>query len=150
MGSPQERDRGVVLGRGKTTLFCQEIYGGEVRLHPVVSVSLIPCQVAHYSPSRETYETKVLHRKAQYELKFREWKLRKNFTTQEWKAVSHRVGKRKKEGKESELYYEGDLIPLKKAKKGISRYSFPTLLEKHRQGTGHQLEFFLTGMLIIS
>jgi len=102
----------------------------------------IPSHVANYSPSRETYETKVLHRKAQYELKFREWKLRKNFTTQEWKAASHRVGKRKKEGKESEVYFEGDLIPLKKAKKGISRYSFPTLLEKHRQGTGHQLDFF--------
>ncbi len=39
-----------------------------------------------------------------------------------WAAVAHIVNERKAQGKESEVYYRGEMIPWEKVRKGIKRY----------------------------
>lgn len=72
--------------------------------------------------------------KAQYEKKFKEWGFAKYSTGQEWKAVSYHVLKRKREGKETDVYRDGKLIPPEKVRKRISRYSFQTAWQRHTEG----------------
>jgi hypothetical protein len=60
--------------------------------------------------------------KSQYEKYFKRWKFRKNLTKEEWTPVRHKVLARKREGKESDIYLEGVLMPAKKVKRGIGRY----------------------------
>jgi Clr5 domain len=64
--------------------------------------------------------------KGRYETQFRKWNLRKNLRSSEWKYVSHRIQKRKKEGKESVVYFNRDAIAPEKVKKEISRHDMPT------------------------
>jgi hypothetical protein len=52
--------------------------------------------------------------------------MRKNLKASEWKYVAHHIQKRKREGLESEVYFNDTLIPPKKVKKEVSRYSLPT------------------------
>jgi hypothetical protein len=76
-----------------------------------------------------------LRSKAQYELHFKKWGFRKNRTKDDWKIVAQKVGKRKREHKESEVYIDGNLIHSKKVKKAISRYgSMPATAEMQLQG----------------
>jgi hypothetical protein len=72
--------------------------------------------------------------KAQYERQFKKWKFRKHRKHLEWKFVHHRIEKRKRGGKESNLYIGGVLIPKKKIRKETSRHNFPTLQERYGQG----------------
>jgi hypothetical protein len=60
--------------------------------------------------------------KSQYEKYFKRWKFRKNLTKEEWTPVRQKVLARKREGKESDVYLEGVLMPAKKVKRGIGRY----------------------------
>ena len=43
--------------------------------------------------------------------------------------------KRKRDGKESNLYIDGVLVPQKKLRKEVSRHNFPTIQERYGQGT---------------
>lgn len=54
--------------------------------------------------------------------------MRKNLKASEWKYVAHRVQKRKREGLESDIYFNDTLVPPKKAKKEVSRHSIPTYI----------------------
>jgi hypothetical protein len=65
-----------------------------------------------------------LRSKAQYELHFKKWEFRKNRTKDDWRIVAQKIGKRKREHKESEVYIDGNLIETKKVRKAISRYGF--------------------------
>ncbi|KAF2109741.1 ankyrin repeat-containing domain protein [Lophiotrema nucula] len=58
----------------------------------------------------------------QYEKHFKRWKFRKNLKKEEWIPVKKKVLARKREGKESDIYLEGVLMPAKKVKRGIGRY----------------------------
>ncbi|KAH7095457.1 ankyrin repeat-containing domain protein [Paraphoma chrysanthemicola] len=60
--------------------------------------------------------------KSQYEKYFKRWKFRKSLSKKEWTPVRHKILARKREGKESDVYLEGVLMPAKKVKRGIGRY----------------------------
>ena len=66
--------------------------------------------------------------KGRYETQFQKWNLRKNLRSSEWKYVSHRIQKRKREGKESVVYFNRVAIAPEKVKKEISRHDVPTYL----------------------
>lgn len=69
--------------------------------------------------------------KAQYERQFKIWKFRKNLKSHEWIFVHYRFNKRERNGKESELYVDGVLVPKKKIKKETARHKFPTITERY-------------------
>jgi len=64
--------------------------------------------------------------KGRYETQFQKWNLRKNLRSSEWKYVSYRIQKRKREGKESVVYFNRVAIAPEKVKKEISRHDVPT------------------------
>jgi hypothetical protein len=64
-----------------------------------------------------------LLRKGQYERHFRLWSFKKNSTQATWKAIAKEVRKRQLDGKDSEIYLDGALVPPKKRKKQLQRYS---------------------------
>jgi len=64
--------------------------------------------------------------KAQYIRKFKQWNFEKNSTKEKWKFIARCLKKRKLDGKESETYINGKLIPRKKVKKEVSRYYMPS------------------------
>lgn len=73
--------------------------------------------------------------KAQYELHFKKWGFRKNLTKEEWRVVDHKIGKRKREHKESEVLLDKFLIESKKVKRATLRYgSAPTAIKLQLQG----------------
>jgi hypothetical protein len=83
-----------------------------------------------------------LRSKAQYELHFKKWEFRKNRTKDDWKIVAQKIGKRKREHKESEVYIGGNLIESKKVKKAISRYgSTSATTEMQLQGKSYPRHF---------
>jgi len=61
--------------------------------------------------------TDSLDSKAQYERQFKIWKFRKNLKSHEWIFVHYRFNKRERNGKESELYVDGVLVPKKRLKR---------------------------------
>ena len=73
--------------------------------------------------------------KAQYERHFKQWGLRKNLKSHEWKAIRHHTSKRKFNGKESDLYVDGILIPNKKVRKETSRNNFTSTFDRIAQGS---------------
>ncbi|KAH7371173.1 ankyrin repeat-containing domain protein [Pyrenochaeta sp. MPI-SDFR-AT-0127] len=77
--------------------------------------------------------------KSQYEKYFKRWKFRKSLTKEEWTPVRHKVNARKREGKESDVYLEGVLMPAKKVKRGIGRYQ-QTLCEMNLTSYDHARE----------
>ena len=64
-------------------------------------------------------------RKAQYERQLAMWKFRKNLTGDEWGFAIDRMEKRKRDGKETELFVDGFRVPVKRIKKEISRRPRP-------------------------
>jgi len=58
-----------------------------------------------------------------YEAKFREWNIRKKFHCgpEDWKAIGTVIGKRERDGKDSDVFYNEVLVPRKKLKKEIAR-----------------------------
>ncbi|EKG17330.1 hypothetical protein MPH_05396 [Macrophomina phaseolina MS6] len=69
--------------------------------------------------------------KSQYEGQFRKWNIRKNLrkghAEQHWKLIKWKIEKRRKQGKETDVYMDGALLQSKKVKKEISRYSISTM-----------------------
>ena len=61
--------------------------------------------------------------KAQYIRKFDQWGFKKNSTDGNWKYIAHKLQKKDLEGKESDTYVNGKLVPRKKVKKEVSRHS---------------------------
>lgn len=61
--------------------------------------------------------------KAQYIRKFKQWGFKKNSTDAKWKFIARKLQKRDLEGKESDTYLDGRLVPRKKVKKEVSRHS---------------------------
>lgn len=63
----------------------------------------------------------TLNSKAQYEIQFKKWNLRKNLTNEEWDYVHVCIRKRKREEKDSDVYFNLTKIPEKRIKKELSR-----------------------------
>jgi hypothetical protein len=78
------------------------------------------------SPIVFRYDEQTARSKGQYELQFKKWKLRKNMTKDEWKFVLHRLEKRRREGKDSETFFDNSLVPMKKIKKEMARHPLST------------------------
>ena len=76
----------------------------------------------------------MLVSKEQYFRRFKKWGLSKNSTSRDWAIVAHKVRKRKLSGKDSAIYINGSMIPEKKAKKEISRYTRSTWDEYSKLG----------------
>ncbi|RFU25811.1 hypothetical protein B7463_g10515, partial [Scytalidium lignicola] len=76
----------------------------------------------------EVMESKGFHAtKAQYVRKLRQLGIEKNSTNESWKYIAQKLNKRKRDGKDSEIYINGKLIPRKKINKEVSRYTLPSL-----------------------
>lgn len=52
------------------------------------------------------------------------WGMKKNNTKDDWRIIATRVKDRKKNGLESEVKIRGEVIPISKIKKQISRYGY--------------------------
>jgi hypothetical protein len=75
--------------------------------------------------------------KSEYEKYIKLWDFRKYLTKEEWTPIRHKVLARKREGKESEVYLGGVLMPAKRVKRGITRYQetrCETNLTSHNHG----------------
>jgi hypothetical protein len=75
-------------------------------------------------------------RKAQYERYFKEWGFRKKRTKDAYKVVRQKIESRKKRGRESDVYLDGELMPRKKLQKEISRQGYMTFAEEFNQAQG--------------
>lgn len=73
------------------------------------------------------YEKLKLNSKSQYERQFKAWGFKKNLTSTDWGDIAHRIGKRKRQGKESMIRFNDAIIASKKVKKEISRQVKPEL-----------------------
>lgn len=83
------------------------------------------------SPSANLYVT----REAQYERHLKKWGFSKNQKKDVWEVLSRKVEKRKREGKESEVYLDNQLV--KTAKRQLVRYKptetlYGKVLEPHQ------------------
>jgi hypothetical protein len=58
----------------------------------------------------------------EYEKHFKAWNFRKNLKGAEWRQLRRKILARKREGKESDVYLEGVLLPAKKVKRALGRY----------------------------
>jgi hypothetical protein len=85
-------------------------------------------QGAHPNMAHSSLYLTNFNSKGRYETQFQKWNLRKNLRSSEWKYVSHRIQKRKREGKESVVYFNRVAIAPEKVKKEISRHDMPTYL----------------------
>ncbi|KAI9683458.1 MAG: hypothetical protein M1822_005998 [Bathelium mastoideum] len=67
--------------------------------------------------------------KSQYENQIRKWKLRKRSKGEDWKTLSYKIEKRKQQGKDTFLYFEGSLMPERKRQKELSRQGYLSFRE---------------------
>jgi hypothetical protein len=74
--------------------------------------------------------------KAQYEKYFKQWGFRKKRTKKDWEIMSQKLETRKRKGRESDVYLEGELMPMKKLQKEISRQGYMTFAEQFNQAQG--------------
>ncbi|KAF2490660.1 hypothetical protein BU16DRAFT_543960 [Lophium mytilinum] len=69
--------------------------------------------------------------KGQYERQLKKWQFKKNSKADVWKAVTYKTEKRKREGKESDVYMEGELVPREKVRKATARpHSYMSTIER--------------------
>lgn len=76
--------------------------------------------------------------KSQYESHFKKWKFTKNSKSQTWIAIQPKLIKRKREGKESDIYVDGVLLPKKKVQKEMSRYAYEASKAHYAQAPSPQ------------
>ncbi|KAH7190121.1 hypothetical protein DER44DRAFT_851925 [Fusarium oxysporum] len=69
--------------------------------------------------------------KSQYEYRFKKWGFWKNQTHENWQIISWKINKRKKDGKNSDVYCGEELISVKRLRKEISRHDMTTLEKLH-------------------
>jgi hypothetical protein len=79
-------------------------------------------------------------RKTQYEDTFDEWGFRKNRKKDDWQIMARKLDKRKRGGKESNVYLEGQLIPTKKLRKEISRQGYMSVIDQLNWAQGRYIQ----------
>ena len=63
-------------------------------------------------------------RKSQYERHFKKWGFHKNKKKNVWEVIAHKVTKRQRDNKESEVWIGFDMVPPKKIRQEVSRYGY--------------------------
>jgi len=91
---------------------------GKVGELGLVVTSVLPTHVV-----RESLLTVIIHRKAQLEYQLKKWEFKKNMDKSTWLYVGHRVEKRKRQQKKSEVIYNG---------KRLKPSTIETETERHR------------------
>jgi hypothetical protein len=71
--------------------------------------------------------------KSQYERIFKKWGFKKYQTKEGWVAIGHEVQKREREKKESEVWWNENLIAAKRVRKETQRYA--SLISRIPHGT---------------
>jgi translation initiation factor 6 (eIF-6) len=66
----------------------------------------------------------------QYDRKFKDWGVRKNLKSKEWRVIKYRVDKSKRAGKQCAVFVGGMLVPSEKLEKEIRRNDFPSAEER--------------------
>lgn len=115
MGASQERDKDQVFETRNEPGQSREVDGRPARL--LCQVNIVYIYFDHPSNHAKS--------KAQYVRQLSKWQVKKNSKGEEWKFIAHRLRKRDREGKDSETYINGELVPRKKIKKEISRHVLP-------------------------
>lgn len=69
--------------------------------------------------------------KSQYESQFKIWGIRKYRKIEDWKSIGRNIAERRRAGKESRVYIDGELIPKSRVQKQTSRHAFTTALERN-------------------
>ncbi|KAI1359796.1 hypothetical protein F5Y08DRAFT_349396 [Xylaria arbuscula] len=72
--------------------------------------------------------------KHQYEYQFKKWGFKKNIHKDVWQYVGHRIQKRKRLGKKSEITLFGTQLPLEKVRKEVQRYTTIPTANDFRRG----------------
>jgi hypothetical protein len=62
------------------------------------------------------------------------WELRKNKKRVAWEVIARKVTKRKRDNKDSEVTIDGEVVPLKKLSKEVSRYGYEAAFPDRFQG----------------
>ncbi|OBT97930.2 hypothetical protein VE01_03949 [Pseudogymnoascus verrucosus] len=70
--------------------------------------------------------------KAQYEKQLKDWGFKKNRTKRDWEIMNRKIQLRKRAGKESGVYLDGQLMPLEKLRKETARQGYMTAIEQAR------------------
>jgi hypothetical protein len=79
---------------------------------------------------------------SQYHRRLDRWGFNKKLTAQNWRIVDSKFRKRKADGKKSEMFYQGLLVPAAKVRREISRHGYTTLERfQAAQGTNSCLLF---------
>ncbi|KAK4246409.1 ankyrin repeat-containing protein [Corynascus novoguineensis] len=71
--------------------------------------------------------------KRQYEHRFQQWGFEKNIVGENYPVIASKLGKRKAAGKESNVFWKGELVPPAKIRKESARHGYMTTLEKMYQ-----------------
>lgn len=80
------------------------------------------------------------HRKAQYEQQFQMWGFKKNKTKRDWEIMNRKIQLRKRDGKETNVYLDRQLMPADKLQKEMSR-QYVSFLEQAKQAQGEWPKF---------
>lgn len=85
-----------------------------------------------------TLESAVLtfHRKAQYEKQLKIWGFTKYRSKRDWEIMNRKIQLRKRTGKDSDVYRNGQLMPADKLQKETSRQGYMTTVEQARLAFG--------------
>ncbi|KAH8672228.1 Clr5 domain-containing protein [Ilyonectria robusta] len=75
--------------------------------------------------------------KRQYEYRFQQWGFEKNMPGGNYPIIMSRLGKRKLEGKETNVFWRGELVPAAKVRKESSRHGYMTTLERLHMARGN-------------
>ncbi|KAI0410273.1 ankyrin repeat-containing domain protein [Xylaria grammica] len=73
-------------------------------------------------------------KKHQYEYQFKKWGFKKNIDRDVWQYVGHRIQKRKRLGKKSEITLYGRKFPSEKLRKRVQRYTTIPTADDFRRG----------------
>ncbi|KAL2812270.1 fungal-specific transcription factor domain-containing protein [Aspergillus granulosus] len=101
---------------------CWEIHKGELQR------MFIEKRMTVYQVQEEMEELFNFHASVkQYRCKFKEWGFEKYRTSDDWKIIGYKVTKRDRQGKDTVVSMNGEVITDKKLKKETSRHAFTTL-----------------------
>ncbi len=75
--------------------------------------------------------------KRQYEYRMQKWGFEKNMPGDNYSILASKLGKRKREGIESNVFWRGKLVPAAKLRKESLRHGYMTTLEKLYRAQGN-------------
>jgi hypothetical protein len=90
--------------------------------------------------SQEKWAELTASRKGQYEKRFKDWSFQKKRTKEDWQVIGWKVDKRKRAGKESNVYVGGTLMPAKRLRKEISRQGYMSVMDQLKWAQGWYIQ----------